>query len=227
MSGRSSIKMRPCKTIDVMVPVDTEVVIEGRILPNVRKPEGPFGEFQGYYVAESPNHVFEVTNVSWRRNAVFHGLLCGGSEDVRALEMSIATRIYKALSQEIPGIVNVSCNPAPQLTIVQINQQYEGHARRVLLKTFGAHTQYSKVCIVVDEDVDIQNFNDVWWAVISRCRVDDAMIIPDVPGFFRDVGDLHCGRLGLDATKPFDLKEEFERKRIPGAEDINLKDYFV
>jgi len=221
------IRMRPCKSIDVMVPEDTEVVIEGRILPNVRKPEGPFGEFQGYYVKEAPNHVFEVTNVSWRKGAIFHGLLCGGLEDVRALELSIATRIYRALSSEIPGILNVSCNPAPQSTIIQIDNQYEGHARRVLLKAFGAHTQYSKICIVVDEDVDIQNFKDVWWAVISRCRVDDAMIISDVPGFFRDVGDIHRGRLGLDATKPLGLQEEFERKRVPGADGLNLKDYLV
>lgn len=226
ISGKP-VKMRPCKTIDVMVPLETQVVIEGRILPNVRKPEGPFGEFQGYYVAEAPNHVFEVTNVSWRKDAVFHGLLCGGSEDVRALELSIATRIFKTLSEEIPGILNVSCNPAPQSTIVQIKQEYAGHARRVLLKAFGSHTAYNKICIVVDEDVDIQNFNDVWWAVISRFRPDEAMIIEDVPGFFRDVGDLHRGRLGIDATKPFDLQEEFERKRTPGADEINLKDYFV
>lgn len=221
------IKMRACKTIDLMVPAATEVVIEGRILPNVRKPEGPFGEYQGYYVAENLNHVFEVTNVSWRPDAVFHGLLCGGAEDVRALELSVATRIYKHLSQELPGIINVSCYPNPQHTIVQINQQYSGHARQVLLKAFGSHMQYNKICIVVDEDVDIHDFKDVWWAVISRCRVDQAITISDVPGFFRDVGNLHRGRLGLDATKPFDLREEFERKRIPGEQDINLSDYLI
>ncbi len=71
------IKLRPCKTIDLLVPAETEIVIEGRILPHVRKPEAPFGEFLGYYVEEIQSHVFEVLNVSWRPGAVFHALLCG------------------------------------------------------------------------------------------------------------------------------------------------------
>lgn len=221
------LPMRPCRSIGLEVPADTQIVIEGKILPNVREMEGPFGEFQGYYIDAAPNHVFEVTRVVWQKGAIFHGLVCGQSEDLRALELSYATRIYRSLSQEIPGIINVSCSPGPQATVVQIRQQYEGHARRVLLKAFGSLTQVNKIVVVVDEDVDIHDVNDVWWAIISRCRVDEALIIPDIPGFFRDEGDLHRGRLGFDATKPLHLKQKFERKRIPGRESVNLKGYLV
>lgn len=227
LSG-GKLKMRQCKTVDLMVPALTEIVIEGRILPNRREPEGPFGEFLGYYVDVGPNHVFEVLNVSWLEGATFHGLLCGFPEDLRALEVSFATRTYKHLVNDIPGVIDVSCNPSPVHSIIQINKQYEGHAKQVILKTFSSHLQFNKVCIVVDEDVDIHNFDDVWWAVISRCRVDKhVMIIPDVPGFYRDEEKVHWGRLGIDATKPFGKEEKFERKQVPGLADINLKDYFV
>ena len=222
------IRMRRCRDIDMLVPAETEVVIEGRILPNKRKPEGPFGEFQGYYVKQADNHVFEVLSVSWREGACFHGLLCGYTEDLRALEVSFATRVYRHISAGVPGILDVSCYPTPMHTIVQIKPQYEGHAKHVMLKVFSSHLQYNKVCIVVDEDVDIHDFEDVWWAVMTRGRIDkDIMILPGVPGFFRDPAGVYTGRLGIDATKPFDMRENFERKRVPGLPEINLKDYFA
>lgn len=221
------LPMRRCETIGLAVPAETEIVIEGRILPHVRRPEGPFGEFMGYYVERTDNHVFEVTRVTWRAGAYYHALVCGSPEDLRALEVAFATRTYRALAAEIPGVVDVSCFPAPQHTIVQIRKAYEDHAQRVLLKTFGSNTYYNKICIVVDDDVDIHDFNDVWWAVVTRCRVDRrTMIVPDVPSFYRDEAGVHSGRLGIDATKPWGKEQLLERKRIPGAGDIDLADYF-
>ena len=222
------VPMRPCRHIDLQVPAQTEIVIEGRILPRERRPEGPFGEFQGYYVKQADNHVFEVLNVSWREGACFHGLLCGYMEDLRSLEVSFATRVYRQISAGVPGVLDVSCYPSPMHTVVQIRPEYEGHARHVMLKVFSSHLQYNKVCIVVDEDVDIHDFEDVWWAVMTRGRIEkDIMILEGVPGFFRDPAGVYTGRLGIDATKPFDMRENFERKRVPGLPEINLKDYFT
>ncbi|MCC7412030.1 MAG: UbiD family decarboxylase [Gammaproteobacteria bacterium] len=222
----AALPMRRCRTIDLDVPAETEIVIEGRILPSVRRPEGPFGEFMGYYVDRSDNNVFEVSAVVWRPGAYYHALVCGSPEDLRALEVAFAARTYQALVAELPGILDVSCYPAPQHTIIQIAPQYDGHAQRVLLKAFGSSTYYNKICIVVDEDVDIHDFNDVWWAVVSRCRVDRKVtIVPEVPGFYRDEAGVHRGRLGVDATKPWGQTAAFERKRIPGAAGIDLADY--
>lgn len=218
--------MRSCEEIDLQVPAETEVVIEGRIIPNERRPEGPFGEFLGYYVKQGLNHVFEILNVTWRRDAMFHALVCGYPEDLRALEIAFASRVYRKLTSSLPGILDVSCNPSPMHTIVRIAQQFEGHAKQVLLAAFASHLQYNKICIVVDEDVNIHDFNDVWWAVITRCRVDrDVMIIPEVPGFHRDPGGMFKGRLGIDATRPFGADAEYERKRVQGADRINIRDW--
>lgn len=218
--------MRRAKTVDLMVPVDAEVVIEGRILPHLRRPEGPFGEFMGYYVPVGDNHVFEVTHVSWRRGACFHSLLCQSPEDIYPLELAIATRIYRYLSQQVAGVLDVAVKSALLATIVKVRQQYDGHARHALLAAMGSHLDYNKMVIAVDEDVDIHDYEDVFWAYLTRGRADTrAWIINDVPGFYRDPLKDHWGRLLIDATKPRGREEEFERKRIPGEMQVKLEDY--
>jgi 4-hydroxybenzoate decarboxylase len=221
------LPVRPCRHVALDVPAETEIVIEGRFLPGVRRPEGPFGEFMGYYVPVGQNHVFEVLGTTWRPGAAYHGLLCGSPEDMRMLELAVATRVYRHLTAVLPGILDVACVPTVMNTVVQIDQQYEGHARQVLLAAFGATLDWSKSCFVVDDDVDPGDFADVYWAYLTRGRADQrALVVPDVPGFYRDPSHDHWGRLGIDATAPFGRKAEFRRKRIPGADALDLRDYF-
>ena len=79
----------------------------------------------------------------------------------------------------------------------------------------------------VGEDVDIYNLDDVIWAVLTRARVDrDVLVIPDTPSFYRDPHKEHWGRIGIDATVPFARRLEYERKKIPGADRVELKSYF-
>jgi UbiD family decarboxylase len=221
------LALRRCRTVDLEVPAETEIVIEGRILPHLRRPEGPFGEFMGYYVPVGDNHVFEVTAVVARRDAIFHSVTCGSPEDLRLLELAVATRTYQALlAASLRGIIDVACVPFTTCTVVKIAQQYEGHARQVLLSAIGANHDWNKAVVVVDEDVDINDFNDVWWAYLTRGRADTrAMVIPDVPGFYRDAMRDHWGRLAIDATVPYGRKAEFLRKSIVGAEQMNLREY--
>ena len=221
------IAMRRCKHVDLMVPATTEVVIEGRFLPNVRRNEGPFGEFMGYYTPVGQNAVFEVLGVTCRKDAIFHSILCGSSEEVLTLELSVAANIYQRISAVLPGILDVTCQPFVLHTVVKIKQQYEGHGRQVLLAVFGAEPTWAKACTVVDEDVDIYSMDDVMWAVLTRSRPDkDVMIIPETPSFYRDPQKEHWGRLGVDATVPFNRRHEYERKKIPGANSVDLVHYF-
>ncbi|SPA02625.1 4-Hydroxybenzoate decarboxylase [Cupriavidus taiwanensis] len=220
------LRTRRCQTIDLSVPAATDIVIEGRILPNVRRPEGPFGEFMGYYVDVGDNHVFEVTHVSWRKGAIFQGLICGSDEDLRPLEAATAARIYRAIKGQVPGIIDVSCKPTVMNTVIKLRTQYEGHAQHALLAAMGAHLDYNKLCMVVDEDVDIYNLDEVIWAFVTRGRADTRiMVLSNVPGFYRDPHKDHWGRLAIDATKPWGREAEFERKRIPGETEIDLGKY--
>jgi len=220
------VRMYPANKIDVLIPDGTEIVVEGRILPNIRRPEGPFGEFMGNYVAVGDNHVFEVLDVYWRKDAIFHALLCGSPEDLRPLEAVTAARIYKHVSAVAPGVLDVSCRPNVMITIIRIRKEYEGHGQHVLLAAVGSHLDYNKVCIVVDEDVDIYNLEDVMWAYLTRGRADTrAQILNNIPGFYRDPKKDHWGRLLIDATMPWGREDEFARKSIPGEDDIDLEAY--
>lgn len=220
------IESVPCQTIDLHVPAGTQIVVEGRFLANVRRREGPFGEFMGYYVPVGDNHVFGVRAVTLAEGAVFHSLLCGSPEDMYPLDLATAARIYRHLVKQLPGVINVACYPYIMNTVVQIRQEYEGHARDVLRTVVDANHDYSKTCMVVDEDVDLYNLNDVWWAFLTRGRADTrAQILHDIPGFYRDPHQDHWGRLLIDATKPLHRQAEFERKRIPGAGVLRLSDY--
>lgn len=225
LAGRP-LRMRPCESIDLSVPADVEIVVEGRLLPNVRRPEGPFGEFLGAYVPAGQNHVFEVLAVTRKRDALFHSITCGTREDLCPLEALTAARVYEHVSRVVPGVLDVSTRPNCMITIIKIQQQYEGHGKHALLAALGSNMDFNKVCIVVDADVDIYDLNDVMWAYLTRGPADQrALILERIPGFYRDEFKDHWGRLALDATMPWGRAEEFERKRIPGAESVNLADY--
>lgn len=212
-------------TVKLPLPVEAEVVVEGYFLPNERRPEGPFGEFMGYYTG-GDNAVFEVSDVSWRPDPVFHSILCGSPEEVLLLELSVAASIYQRVSAVLPGIIDVACSPFVNQAVVKIHQLYEGHARQVLLAALGAELTWCKFCTVVDEDVDIYDVADVQWAILTRPRPDSAlMVVDNVPSFYRDPHRDHWGRVGIDATAPFERLAEYVRKRIPGAGDVRLEDY--
>jgi UbiD family decarboxylase len=220
------LPMRRCRSIDLLVPADAEIVIEGRFLPNTRRPEGPFGEFLGAYVPEEPNHVFEVLAVTRRAEATFHSITCGSPEDLRLLEALTAARVYEHVSRVVRGVIDVSTRPNCMITILKIRQQYEGHGKHALLAALGSNMDFNKVCIVVDEDVDIRDLDDVMWAFLTRGPADQrAMVLERIPGFYRDAHKDHWGRLALDATWPWGRGREFERKRIPGEDGVDLARY--
>ena len=218
------IPMRRSTTLGLDIPFDSDIVIEGRILPTVRRTEAPFGEWMGNYIEEKQSHVFEVVRVEQRPEAMMHGLICGSNEDLRPLEMATSARIYKALSSQFSGIVDVTCHPNMLCTVVKLKPAYEGHARQVLLAAISAHFLYSKLCIVVDDDVDIYDLEDVFWAYVTRARPDQrTIVLGDLPGFYRDPHKDHWGRLALDATIPWGREHEFRRKKIPGRTAVDLK----
>jgi len=227
IAGRE-LETRRCLTIDLDVPMDASIVVEGRFLPGVKRPEGPFGEFMGNYVEVADNHVFEITAVTHRPGAIFNALVCGSADDLRPLEAVTAARVFRHLRNTVPGVLDVSCRPNVMITIVRIRKQYEGHGKHVLLAALGSYLDYNKVVIAVDEDVDIYNLEDVMWAYLTRGRADKrAMILDDIPGFYRDPMKDHWGRLAIDATMPWGREAEFARKHVPGAEEIDLSQYLA
>lgn len=218
----------PLRMLDQDIPVldSTEFLIEGEILPHDRRREGPFGEWMDYYVQPTDNHVFSVKRVLARKGAIFYAISAGSSEELAMTAIPIAGSIYNAVRTWVPQVKDVACFPLLQFCAIQIGAHSEGAPNRALLAAFGAEMNRVMYGVVVDDDVDIHNWQDVLWAIATRCRPDrDVFIVPGVPSFARDPHKMHWGRLGIDATKPTAHAQDFERKKVPMLNDIRLEDY--
>jgi 2,5-furandicarboxylate decarboxylase 1 len=217
------VKTVRCKTVDLEVPADAELVIEGEIEANLREEEGPFGEFMDYYVEKGRNHVLKVRAVTHRKDYIYQGLLCGTKEDLGILALSRELVVFNALLNSGYDIQDVSLMPFIFNGVISLRKRSDGEPKNVMMAAFGAYS-WLKYCVVVDEDVNIHDLEDVWWAIATRSRADKGTFsIPDALGFPRkDKWQIHRGKLGLDATVPLELKKEFERKKIPGENEVDF-----
>jgi 4-hydroxy-3-polyprenylbenzoate decarboxylase len=177
------------KTVSLLVPARSEIVIEGVVRPDSTRPEGPFGEFTGYYGRPEGNApLMEVTAVRYRDNPILTNALMA---DHPSCEMSLfyavtkSARLWNDLDRYgIPGIAGVWTVPAAAsgfgMVVVSMEQRYAGHAAQVLaLAAQAPSTAYfTKWIVAVDEDVDPTNFNEVLWAMTTRCHpADDVEIL--------------------------------------------------
>ena len=221
LAGRP-LRTRPGRTVELDIPLDADIVIEGHFRPGVRRSEGPFGEFMGYYVDAGDNAVFEVTDVSWRGAAVFHSINCGSGEEALPLGVLASAATYRHLSERLPGIADVVRHPRVHHDVVALEQLYDGHSTvvlRELMDTAGA-----KMCTVVDTDVDIYDLSDVLWATLTRARPQAILRRTPVRSFEHDP-QVSWGRFGIDACAPYAERHALRRTSIPGAERIDLADY--
>lgn len=215
-----------CKTIPVDVPADAELVIEGEVIAGVREDEGPFGEFTDGYVPVMKNHVFKVKAITRRRNAIYHAILAGGTEDLNLVGVPIQAEIYKKVSAFVPKIRDIATPGYVFGCVISIDKQNEDQARNAMLAALGGYS-WTKVVVVVDKDVDPFNAADVLWAIQTRCTPEtEIYVVPRIPSYTReDVREVHRGKVGIDATAPLSMKQLFERRRFPGEADIKLEDY--
>ena len=204
-------------------------MIEGRFLPGVREPEGPFGEFPQYYGERADHHVIEIDAVTHRNDAIFHTIVGGGLEHLLLGAIPREASMLAHLKRSFPNVRDVHLAPGGVCRYhlyVQIRKRQEGEAKNVMLGAFAGHYDVKHV-IVVDEDVDIHNPTEVEWAVATRFQADrDLVIIPESQGSKLDPStrDGVGAKMGLDATKPLAASEmTFKRIRVPGEDEVDVK----
>lgn len=221
-----TLEVVKCKTVDLEVPANAEIVIEGEIEAEVREEEGPFGEFMDYYVDRNKNHVLKIRAITHRFDYIYQGLLCGSKEDLGILSLARELLLYNVLKNGGYDVKDVSLMPFLFNGLISLRKRFDGEPKNAMMAAFGAYS-WLKYCVVVDDDVDIHDLGDVWWALGTRSQPEKGTLsISDALGFPRkDKSAIHRGKLGLDATKPMEMRSEFERKKIPGEEDIDLSDY--
>ena len=195
-------------TVDVdTIPAHAELVLEGHVLPGVRREEGPLAEFHGYYGEPWNSPVFEVTAVGYREAPIFQTIVPGWNEHIyignvlprEPLLMRFASHASKNVQAvHIPPYTNGF------LVVVQLGKKANmGEPRNVALGAFAAHPNF-RVCVVVESDVNIYDPSDLMWALTTR--VDwgqDVFTVPHAQGHEMDPANDSKGigtKIGIDAT---------------------------
>jgi 2,5-furandicarboxylate decarboxylase 1 len=217
-----------CVSNQVRVPAHAEIVLEGRILPRVRAPEGPFGEFPQYYGERADRHVAKIDRITHRRNPIFHTIVGGANEHLLLGAIPREATLLGHLKRSFPSVrdVHLSMGGVGRYVLyVQMQKRSEGEAKNVILGAFGGHYDL-KTVIVVDEDVNIHNAREVEWAVTTRFQADrDLVVITDAQGSKLDPSANNGvgAKMGLDATVRLDAPAgKFTRIRVPGEESVDL-----
>jgi 2,5-furandicarboxylate decarboxylase 1 len=217
-----------CKTSDIRVPAEAEIVLEGRVLPQVRELEGPFGEFPQYYGEEAPRHVIEIDAITRRRDAMYHTVGGGGLEHLLLGAIPREATLLAHLKRSFPNVLDVHLargGVCRYHLYVQIRKRQEGEAKNIMLGAFAGHYDVKHV-IVVDEDVNIHDPAEVEWAVATRFQANrDLVIVPESQGSKLDPStrDGVGAKMGLDATKPLAAPEmKFKRIRVPGEDEVDV-----
>jgi UbiD family decarboxylase len=217
------LEVAPCTAIDLHVPAAAEIVIEGEIPPGVREPEGPFGEFTGYFSRRSTQHVFVAKALAMRERPWFQSIGSGRAGDhITTLGLIREAELLNALNRVIPNVtgVHVPLSGTSSFTAyVAIKQSRPGEAKHVIPIALGVD-HYLKLVVVVDDDVDVLDEADVMWAVATRMQADrDLVVISGSLGALLDPSADERGltaKLGIDATRPFG--EPFAEKLVMPAE---------
>ncbi|MGB2941755.1 MAG: 4-hydroxy-3-polyprenylbenzoate decarboxylase [Candidatus Macondimonas sp.] len=219
----SRTELAKCQGSDLQVPASAEFVLEGHIHPNDIAPEGPFGDHTGYYNEVERFPVFTIDRVTHRNDPIYHSTYTGRPPDEPAiLGMALNEVFVPILQKQFPEILDFYLPPegcSYRLAVVRMRKQYPGHAKRVMFGVWSFLRQfmYTKIVIVVDEDIDARNWPDVIWAMTTRMDpVRDVHLVENSPIDYLDFASPVAGlggKMGMDATNkwPGETQREWGR----------------
>lgn len=225
------LELVKCETVDILVPSNAEIVLEGRIVPGKRVIEGPFGELMGYYGHVAPHPIIEVDAVMHRNNPIYQTAFPCREEHV-SNGLIREMELYYHLKNQVDVVdVHVTEGGGYRFNaFISIRKQKLGDAKTAILAALGLNKDLKHV-VIVDEDVDIFDLQDIEWAITTRAQASiDFTIVEGALGSslepshdLRNVTD----KVGIDATKPLnDLEEKFSRAIIPKYDNIDINKYF-
>jgi len=236
------VELVKCETSDLLVPASAEIVLEGFISPDPKThvPEGPFSEYPGYYAGRTtPKHAIRVECITFRDDPIFHGCLTGASpgrtnEGTTWTPAAFSAMAWQYLEQAgVPNVTGVWRGKWPELLRVQIRKSHRGHAQQVAAALWGCHlgNYAGKHLIVVDDDIDIHDWEAIEWALCYRVNAglgdittfpgtSGSMLDPSVPAAERDsvkYGHGKWSRVLIDATINWELEpqEQYGGNRYP------------
>ncbi|MGB8214733.1 MAG: UbiD family decarboxylase [Anaerolineales bacterium] len=213
------------KTSNLLIPAETEFVIEGTIHLDKTHAEGPFVDLTETYDVTRQEPVLEVKAITHRRDAIWHALLPGALEHKLLMGMPREPTIFKKVN-EVVRCLDVNVNPGGCSwlhAIVQIDKQTQDDGKKAIEAAFSGHSSCKHV-YVVDKDIDIYNSLEVEWAMATRFQGDRDLVVRErAPGSSldpsADAGTHLTTRLGFDLTAPLETSgKSFYRAAFPAVD---------
>jgi len=232
----SKTELANCLINDLQVPASAEIVLEGFIYPGETAQEGPFGDHTGYYNEVDEFPVFTIERITQRQAPIYHSTFTGRPPDEPAiLGVALNEVFVPILQKQFPEIVDFYLPPegcSYRMAVISMKKQYAGHAKRVMLGTWSYLRQfmYTKFVIVVDDDVNVRNWEDVIWAITTRMDpARDLTILENTPIDYLDFASPVSGlgsKVGFDATNkwPGETNREWGRPIVMSPEVIKRVD---
>jgi 2,5-furandicarboxylate decarboxylase 1 len=218
------INLIECETIDLRVPADAEIVLEGEVPPDILEDEGPFGEGMLYYSKVGKRPILKIKAITMRHDAIFRHLNATPFTDHQRLAiLSFEVKVYDQLKKQF-AVHDVHAPPwNPLGMVIQITAHTEQQVRDALLATLFTPPGFLKTAIAVDEDINIYDAQDIFHAISTRANpATDVVIIDGTSGFPMDptTKQIYPGtlfrlssKMAIDATKAPLMRAE-ERKRF-------------
>jgi UbiD family decarboxylase len=205
-----NIELVKCKTVDIEVPKNCEIVLEGKITKE-KASEGPFLDLTGIVDRVRQQPVIEITCITHRKNPIYQAILAGKNEHKSLMGMPMEPAIFNAVNEVCPcKDVYITPGGCSWLhAVIKIKKQHIDDGKKAIKAAFRGHRSL-KHCVIVEDDIDIYDSNDVEWSLATRFQADkDAVVLPNMRGSSLDPsGDLTEGKkartckVGLDATIP-------------------------
>lgn len=221
---KAPVEMVQCKTIDTQVPADSEIVLEGYVEPGERRIEGPFGDHTGYYSPADEYPVFHLTCVTHRKDPIYPATVVGKPPMEDCFIGKATERIFLPLIKtQIPEIVDMNLPVEGifhNVALVSIKKRYPMQARKVVNALWGlGQMALTKIVIVFDENVDVQNMSEVIWRLGSNIDPQRDVFFTEGPVDVLDHAApqaLFGSKMGIDATKKLEGEKHFR----PWPDDI-------
>jgi 4-hydroxy-3-polyprenylbenzoate decarboxylase len=203
-------RVAPALTVPLLVPADAEIVLEGYVSATETAPEGPYGDHTGYYNCVESFPVMRITAITTRRDPIYLTTFTGRPPDEPSVIGGVLNDLaLPTMRRQIPEIVDLWLPPEAcsyRMAIVSIRKAYPGQARRVMMGLWGMLPQfnYTKTIIIVDDDINVRDWQDVAWALATRMDPSrDLTVIGSTPIDYLDFASPEPGlggKLGIDAT---------------------------
>ena len=230
-----TIPLVEAEIIELQIPAEGEIALEGLLYPDKKEIDGPFGENTGYYFTNE-SYVSIIKTLTRRKDPIYHVILPFSSEVENLINLAWEVEEFKKLKNKFNFVKKVKFYQTRMLAVIQIQKESEEQVSLII--DYFLNQPIIKGVIVVDEDVNVNDLNEIFWALMTRVNFEKSIFLRrEKPGcpidltakiYYREESQFYglypkTTKIGINATKPLDGKERFKKVEVPLSVAKRLK----